>query len=117
MKFIKYIFLFIIFVTSGYIGKFISMRYVLRVKELEELKNSLNILKAKIKFTYEPLPEIFKEIGKKANYNTSNLFYDASQNMQFEPAGIAWNNSVDRYIGYITNDDKEVIKQLSKMLR
>lgn len=45
MQIIKYFILFLILVFSSMIGKFISKRYVYRLQELEEMKNTLNILK------------------------------------------------------------------------
>ena len=49
-----------------------------RLEELEEIKNALNIFKSKIKFTYEPIPEIFKEISLNTSKNISNIFKEAS---------------------------------------
>ena len=52
MEVIKYFILFLILIASSMIGKFISKKYVYRLQELEEIQNSLNILKTKIKFNY-----------------------------------------------------------------
>ena len=52
MIIIKYFILFLILVASTLIGKSLSKKYVYRLQELEEIENSLNILKTKIKFTY-----------------------------------------------------------------
>jgi stage III sporulation protein AB len=54
--------LFLVFILSNVIGNYIAKGYMLRLEELEEIKNALNIFKTKIKFTYEPIPEIFGEI-------------------------------------------------------
>ena len=64
MQGIKYILLIAIFGLSTGIGILISKSYENRVIELKEFKNILNIMKTKIKFTYEPLAEIFKQISK-----------------------------------------------------
>ena len=64
MQIIKYILLISIFSLSTAIGMTISKMYENRVNELKEFRNILNILKTKIKFTYEPLAEIFKQISK-----------------------------------------------------
>ena len=61
MYILKYFMLLMIFIASSLIGKFISKKYSYRLEELEKLKNSLNIFKTKIKFTYEPIPEIFNK--------------------------------------------------------
>ena len=55
------------------IGKFLSKKYVYRLQELEEMRNALNILKTKIKFTYEPIPEIFNEISENMNKNIGSI--------------------------------------------
>ena len=60
----KYILLLAIFALSTAIGLLIAKSYQNRVVELKEFKNILNIMKTKIKFTYEPLAEIFKQISK-----------------------------------------------------
>lgn len=64
IKTLKYILLLIIFGLSTSIGMAIAKAYGNRVDELKEFKNILNIMKTKIKFTYEPLGEIFKQIAK-----------------------------------------------------
>ena len=64
MYIFKYILLILIFLLSTAIGIVISKMYENRVTELKEFKNNLNIMKTKIKFTYEPLEEIFKQISK-----------------------------------------------------
>ena len=81
MQIIKYFILFLILVFSSMIGKFISKRYVYRLQELEEMKNTLNILKNKIKFTYEPIPDIFKEISNNSNKNIGQIFKKAEEKM------------------------------------
>lgn len=77
MYILKYFMLLMIFIASSLIGKFISKKYSYRLEELEKLKNSLNIFKTKIKFTYEPIPEIFNEIGSKISGNIGEIFNKA----------------------------------------
>ena len=117
MQIIKYFMLFLILIFSSLIGKFLAKRYVYRLQELEELKNSLNIFKSKIKFTYEPIPEIFGEISKNTNYNISKLFKQATENMQDGTASLAWEIAVDDFSGNLNKEDKQAIKTLSKLLR
>ena len=45
-----------------------------RVKELKEFKNVLNIMKTKMKFTYEPLEKIFKEISSNNSTKIEEIF-------------------------------------------
>ena len=107
MQFIKYCMLFLVFIASALIGKYISQKYKFRVDELEEIKNALNIFKSKIKFTYEPIPEIFKQISENTNKNVSKLFSNAVEKMQTDSAGVAFEKSVDEYCG-ITDSDGQL---------
>lgn len=116
MVFVKYFILFLILVSSTLIGKFFSNKYVYRLEELEDVKNSLNILKTKIKFTYEPIPEVFGEIAENVNSNISRLFLLAKQNMEKMSAGKAFEEAVDNAICNLKSEDKKVIKMLSKLL-
>lgn len=116
MQIIKYFILFLILLSSSLIGKFLSKKYVYRLEELEEIKNSLNILKTKIKFTYEPIPEIFREISENTSKNVGNIFKQASQKMENTTANNAWEQSVEETETNLKLEDKNVIKKLSKLL-
>lgn len=116
IQMIKYFILFLILIASSMIGKFLSKKYVYRLEELEEMQNALNILKTKIKFTYEPIPEIFEEISKQINSNTGKIFKLASSNMEVLAAGDAWNMAVDTNILSINEEDRSILKNLSKLL-
>ena len=117
MQIIKYCMLFFVFLGVATIGRSISQKYKFRVDELEELKNTLNILKSKIKFTYEPIPEIFEQIKENSSKNISELFTNIIEKMQTESAGVAWEKAVDEYNGYLKVEDKNAIKTISKLLR
>ena len=79
MQVLKYFMLLLIFIASSLIGKFISKKYTYRLEELEEIKNILYIFKSKIKFTYEPIPEIFEEINAKTQNNIGKIFGQARE--------------------------------------
>ena len=68
MLIIKYVILFLLLLASSHIGILISKKYQNRVKELKELKADFNMFLTKIKMTYEPIPQIFEEIGNKREY-------------------------------------------------
>ena len=74
MQIVKYFMLLLIFISSSLIGKYISKKYTYRLKELEEFKNILNVFKSKIRFTYEPIPEIFREIANNTKENIAEIF-------------------------------------------
>jgi stage III sporulation protein AB len=106
-----------VFILSVLIGKYLSKQYVYRLRELEEIKNALNIFKSKIKFTYSPIPEIFGEIAKTANTNISNLFKTAKETMASKSASLAWEDAVEKMNSNLKLEDKQAIKTLSKLLR
>ena len=116
MQIIKYIALFIIFILSALTGTIISKSYGYRVKNLREIKNILNILKTKIKFTYEPLKDIFEEFEKGSNTNINKLFYDINSNMKTMNIEEAWTNSIENANLNLNKEDKEILKNLGKML-
>lgn len=105
-----------IFLSSSSIGILISKKYEERVKELKEFKNALNMFKTKIKFTYEPIPEIFEQISKQIQTNTGRIFKLASCNMEVVTAGEAWNMAVDTNMLSINEEDRNILKNLSKLL-
>lgn len=116
MFIIKAIILTIIFSTSSAIGIVISRKYSNRVQNLKEIKSALNIFETKIKFTYEPIPEIFKEISQNTYKSVSEVFEAASNKMKEMSAGNAWNEAIDNSNIEITKEDKNVLKGLSKLL-
>lgn len=105
-----------IFLTCSGIGILKSQKYVYRVNELKEFKNALNMFKTKIKFTYEPIPEIFNQIAGSINPNIGSIFRIASYNMQFCTAGDAWSKAIDTDLLNISYEDKNILKDLSKLL-
>ena len=46
-----------------------SKKYSNRVRDLKEIRKALNFFEEKIKFTYEPIPDVFEEISKKMSEN------------------------------------------------
>lgn len=94
MMIIKYLILISIFSFSSYAGIIISKKYQERVEELKQMKSALSIFMAKIKLTYEPIPQIFNEIGNSSNSNINNIFKIASNNMNETSAGNAWKNAL-----------------------
>ena len=116
MELLKYLSLFLIFGTTSFIGILIGKKYSSRVKELQEMKNALAMFEAKIKFTYEPIPEIFKDISNKLNENVGQIFKNASSKMQYASADNAWCESINESNTNMNKEDKEVLKGLSKLL-
>lgn len=116
MEIIKYFMLFFILIASSLIGRFLSKKYVYRLQELEEMKNALNLFKTKIKFTYEPIPEIFTQISEMSNKNIGNIFFKAKENMKTESAAISWEKAIEETTTNLKPKDKNILKNLSKLL-
>lgn len=91
-------------------------KYKLRVIDLQEIKKALNLAITKMRYTYEPLPELFKEISKDLNENIANIFIKAHTYMETLNAGQAWEKAVDESSNNFTNEDMNIIKGLSKLL-
>lgn len=113
---IKYILLILIVVFSSYIGILLGQRYVMRVKELKEVKMAFSIFLSKIKFTYEALPQVFGEIATSIKGNIGSIFQQASQNMKQQEAGMAWEKALEETKTNLTSEDIEVLKSLSPLL-
>ena len=116
MIILKYIIICLVFLISFLIGNIISKKYILRVKELKDFRNALNIIESKIKFTYEPLTEIFIQTSKLLSENISKIFINSSKYMKELNADKAWEKAVVESNTYLNNDDIENIKSFGKML-
>ena len=116
MQGIKYILLIAIFGLSTGIGILISKSYENRVIELKEFKNILNIMKTKIKFTYEPLAEIFKQISKDNQTNIEKIFGKMANEITYYQTKDVWENCIQEADISIKQEDKDILKKLGKLL-
>ena len=106
-----------IFGVCTLIGKIYSNKYINREFELKEFKNALNVFRTKIKFTYEPIPEVFNQIGNSIKNNVGEIFKISSKNMNKTTAEKAWIEAIENSKRLnIDKEDKEVLKRLSKLL-
>ena len=112
----KYILLLAIFALSTAIGFFIAKSYKNRVVELKEFKNILNIMKTKIKFTYEPLAEIFKQISKDNESEVEKIFGQMANQITYYQAKDVWENCIQDADISIKQEDKDILKKLGKLL-
>ena len=110
MIILKSIVFVLIFCTTTLIGIIISNKYKSRVKELKEIKTALNVLETKMKYTYEPIAEIFNEISAGTNSNISNIFKNTVSNMYHHSAGDAWTNALDNTNTNLNKEDISVLK-------
>lgn len=116
MQILKYLLLIIIFSLSTAIGLVIAKIYENRVKELREFKNMLNIMKTKIKFTYEPLVEIFKHISQENTTPIERIFRKMSHQITYKQANEVWTNCIQEADLSLKQEDKDIIKKLGKLL-
>lgn len=116
MIILKWILLVMILILTSYIGLMISGRYKKRVRELKEMKNGLHIFETKIRYTCEPLRDIFLEIAKNAGENIGDIFKNAANNMQRENATDSWTSSIQNAKTNMNKEDLEVLKGLGKLL-
>lgn len=105
-----------IIVTSSIIGILFSKKYANREKEIKEMKNALNMFSTKIKFTYEPIPNVFMEIANKIGGNIGMIFDMAANGMKELSAGEAWCQAVKDSKNNLNKEDISVIQNLSRLL-
>lgn len=116
MQGIKYILLIGIFGLSTGIGFLIAKSYENRVVELREFRNILNIMKTKIKFTYEPLAEIFKHISRNNETNIEKIFGQMANQITYNQTREVWENCIETADISINQEDKDILKKLGKLL-
>lgn len=106
-----------IFIISTKIGISISRKYAYRVNELKELKTALNIFKTKIRYTAEPISDIFTEISANLKTNIKQVFLSAVANMNTYSAGVSWEKSIDESKDLnLDREDINAIKSMGKLL-
>lgn len=117
MLFLKIIIYITLFISCYIIGLLISKKYTNRVEQLKDFKNALNIFKTKIRFTYEPIPDIFNQISGSLNNNVGNIFKKASENMKYKTAEHAWIKAIEsQEVLSLTKEDAGILKTLGKLL-
>lgn len=114
MIILKIIMLILILTLSYLIGNIIAKQYSNRVEELEDIKNSLNVLQTKVRFSKEPLSTIFKDISNISK--NKEIFIEANENMKTMLAGEAWRNSIQTVNTNLKKNDIEILSSLGNML-
>ena len=114
----KYTILLLIFLLVSIIGNLVSKKYKNRVEELKDFKEFCNILESKIKFTYEPLGEVFEEIIEIVPKKMKEILKCTSTSIKEKGFKKAWENSIDIHRGKLNlkDEDINIIKKLSNML-
>ena len=105
-----------IIICSAKIGILLSQKYRYRLEELDELKNDFKIIENKIKYTYEPLEEIFTEIAEISTYSISELFKNVADNIKEQGREQARKNQVKTIELSLKKEDKKVLKEFGILL-
>lgn len=116
MIIVKYTSLIMVLAISFLIGYLISKKYTNRVNELKEMQIVLDILENKIKFTYEPLKDIFKEMKRLLKGNIAELFNNISKRLEECCVEKSFIEAIKDVRTNLLEEDLEVIKNLSKTL-
>ena len=116
MLILKIVIYIAIFASSSYVGILFSRKYINRVNELKDFKNAFNIFKTKLRYTYAPLDEIFMDISKSIKGIVGEAFLDICNSMKIQDATESFNSAIDTTNLNLTVEDKETIKNLSKLL-
>ena len=112
---LKIFLLFFIILLCTKIGILKAKTYDNRVVELKKMKSSLEVLRSKIEFTYEPIKDIFLEISNIVYHNTDNIFSRTIEQMNKKAVYFAWNEAVEEE-NNLNPEDKETIKMFGKLL-
>ncbi len=105
-----------IIICSTRIGIIYSKKYLYRLNELDEFKNNFKIIENKIKYTYEPLDQIFIQISEISDYQMSNIYKNVADNIKKEGAENAWKNEIESSKLCLKKEDKDVLKEFSVLL-
>ena len=105
-----------IIICSTRLGVLLSKKYKYRLDELDEFQNEFKIIENKIKYTYQPLEEIFTDISEISTYEIKNFFINVAKNIKAKGAEIAWREGIDTSELSIKKEDKEVLKEFGTLL-
>ena len=113
---IKTILAIAIIACSTRLGILLSRKYKYRLETLDEFKNEFKIIENKIKYTYQPLEEIFSEIADISSYEVKKLFEDVASNIKAKVAELAWKEGIDKADLNIKKEYKESLKEFGTLL-
>lgn len=116
MIIIKSILLISIFGISIFLGLALANKYKGRVIDLKNIRNSLNILETKIKYTYDPLPRIFETLSNSFGNGIGEIFKMARDKMKELSAGEAWKIAIENSNTNMNVEDLSILKNFDKLL-
>ena len=98
------------------IGILVSKKYIYRLQELDEIKSCFNIMATKIKYTYEPINDIFNEIAEISSIEINKMFRNIITNINKYGAYKGWEKGIEKTEMSITKEDKKILKCFGKLL-
>lgn len=104
-----------IIVVSSIIGILFSKDMQTEKRKLKKWKCT-KYVSTKIKFTYEPIPNVFMEIANKIDGNIGTIFNVAANNMKEMSAGEAWRKALLISKNNLNKEDVATIQNLSRLL-
>lgn len=116
MIIIKTIILISAFGISTLLGITFANKYKDRVNDLKSIRNILNIIGTKIKYTYEPLPQIFSEISKTFDGEIGQIFKISKEKMKDLSAGESWHYAIENSNTNMNKEDLKLLMNLEKLL-
>lgn len=116
MIFIKSIILMLVFGITLFLGLAMANKYKYRVQDLKTIRAILNIIETKIKYTYQPLPQIFEDISNQFSGSIGEIFKTAKDKMKQLSAGDAWCYAIDNSTTSMNEEDLSVLKNFEAML-
>ncbi len=118
---LKIIISIVILISSSLIGYLISLKYTMRVKQLNYFQSTLNSLENEIIYYATPLPLALKKIGQKSDKSISKIFLDTWMYLNSRKGyriEESWTMSLknNKYFTVLTKEDIEVLSELGKEL-
>ena len=80
------------------------------------MKNNFQIIENKIKYTYEPLEDIFSEIAEISSFSVKEVFLKTSQNIKRKGAEMAWKDEIKESDLSLKKEDKNILKEFGNLL-
>ena len=116
MMIVKGILLLSLLGVCSYMGIAMAGKFRLRLNQLQDFKKALTLLQTKMKYTYQPIPEIFAQIGQTMPEPVGNIFLVSSQQMENLTAQQAWEQTVQNARTNLKKEDKQVLLEFGKQL-
>jgi len=80
------------------------------------MKNNFQIIENKIKYTYEPLEDIFSEIAEISSFSVKEVFLKTSKNIKRKGAEMAWKDEIKESDLSLKKEDKNILKEFGNLL-